>query len=198
MVYSFGRLVTHRSFLQSSRGGSSIVGFRFPFCLLGFGLAMEDARWTLPPFLCFGCSDAPEQGHRPDYGGLQPPAAAAACGPVYAGHGQGPSGPAGPSPTPGVGCTAIGRQGGSSSVRRRASAGVVCPSLPVRPGARRPPAPGFIKRTGYREDLGAGPIRPLFRSKERLLRKELHMELNEQGRLSIALGVRGGCTGPVG
>ena len=27
--------------------------------------------------------------------------AAAACGPVYAGHGQGPSGPPGPSPTPG-------------------------------------------------------------------------------------------------
>ena len=103
-----------------------------------------------------------------------------------------------PSPTPGVGCTAIGRQGGSSSVRCRASAGVVCSSLPVRPGERRPPATGFIKRTGYREGLGAGPIRPLFRSKERLLRKELHMELNEPGRLSIALGVREGGTGPGG
>ena len=70
----------------------------------------------------------------------------------------------------GVGCTAIGRQGGSSSVRCRASAGVVCSSLPVRPGARRPPAPGLIKRTVYREGLGAGPIRPLFRLKERHLR----------------------------
>ena len=125
---------------------------------------MEDARWTLSLFMCFGCSDAPGQGRRPTF------AAAAAFGPVYAGHGQGPSGPVGPSPTPRVGCTAIGRPGGSSSVRRRASADVVCPSLPVRPGARRPPAPGFIKRTVYREDLGAGPIRPLFRLKERHLR----------------------------
>ena len=105
--------------------------------------------------------------------GARPPARfCRCCGlcPVYAGHGQGPSGPAGPSPTPGVGCTAIGRQGGPSSVRCRASAGVVCSSLPVRPGARRPPAPGFIKRRGYREGLGAGPIRPLFRLKERHLR----------------------------
>ncbi len=68
----------------------------------------------------------------------------------------------------GVGCTAIGREKGSSSVRMESLAGVIFPSLPVRPGARGPPTPGFIKRTGYREDLGAGPIRPLFRSKERL------------------------------
>ena len=158
---------------------------------------MEDAGWTLSPFMCFGCSDAPGRGRRPDYGGLKPPAAAAACGPAYAGHGQGPSGPAGPSPTPRVGCTAIGRQGGPSSVRCRASAGVVCSSLPVRPGARRPPAPGFIKRTGYREGLGAGPIRPLIRSKERLLRKELHMELDEQGVFPSPEG-QGRGTGPDG
>ena len=125
---------------------------------------MEDARWTLPLFMCFGCSDAPGQGRRPAF------AAAAAFGPVYAEHGQGPSGPVGPIPAPGVGCTAIGRPGGPSSVRCRASAGVVCSSLPVRPGAHRPPAPGFIKRRGYREGLGAGPIRPLFRLKERHLR----------------------------
>ena len=71
----------------------------------------------------------------------------------------------------GVGCTAIGRQGGPSSVRCRASAGVVCSSLPVRPGARRPPAPGLIKQSGHREDLGAGPIRLQFRSKERVTPK---------------------------
>ena len=29
---------------------------------------MEDAGWTLSPFMCFGCSDAPGRGRRPDYG----------------------------------------------------------------------------------------------------------------------------------
>ena len=132
---------------------------------------MEDAGWTLSPFMCFGCSDAPGRGHWPDYGGLKPPAAAAACGPAYAGHGQGPSGPAGPSPTPG-GWLHRYRAARRPVQRPDAGplAGVMCPSLPVRPGARRPPAPGLIKRTVYREGLGAGPIRPLFRLKERLLR----------------------------
>ena len=36
---------------------------------------MEDAGWTLPPFLCFGCSDAQGQGC------VGPPAAVAAFGP---------------------------------------------------------------------------------------------------------------------
>ena len=62
--------------------------------LLGFGLAMEDACWTLPLFLCFGRSDAPGQGRRPAF------AAAAAFGPVCAGLRQGPTGPSVPSPTP--------------------------------------------------------------------------------------------------
>ena len=48
-LYSFGGLVTHRPFLQSSRGGSSIVRFRFPLCLLGFGKAMKDACWIRLP-----------------------------------------------------------------------------------------------------------------------------------------------------
>ena len=29
---------------------------------------MEDACWTVPLFLCFGCSDAPGQGRRPACG----------------------------------------------------------------------------------------------------------------------------------
>ena len=90
-----GRVVRHRVCIQSSRGGSSIVGFGVPFCLLGCGSAMEDACWTLPLFLCFGCSDDPGQGRRPAF------AAAAACGPVCAGLRQGPTGPSVPSPTPG-------------------------------------------------------------------------------------------------
>ena len=146
-----------------SYGGGGLFGYGGGVSGFAFGRsAVEDACWTLPPFLCFGCSDAPGQGRRPAF------AAAAAFGPVCAGLRQGPTGPSVPNPTPGVGCTAMGRGKGSSSVRMEPLAGVICPSLPVRPGARGPPTPGFIKRTGYREDLGAGPIRPLYRYKERL------------------------------
>ncbi len=77
-------------------------------------------------------------------------------------------------------------------------AGVIYPILPVRPGARGRPAPGFIERSGYREDLGAGPIRPLFRSKERLLRKEPHMERLRIRASFHRLGVREGARDPVG
>ncbi len=34
---------------------------------------MEDALWTLPPFMCCGCSDAPGQGYRPACGLSRPP-----------------------------------------------------------------------------------------------------------------------------
>ena len=44
--------------------GYSVVWFRVPFYLLGW-LAMEDAGWTLPPFLCFGCSAPRGKGTGP-------------------------------------------------------------------------------------------------------------------------------------
>ena len=52
-VHSLGGIVTRR-FIQLWEGGVLVV--------LSGWLAMKDACWTLPPFLCFGCSDTPGQG----------------------------------------------------------------------------------------------------------------------------------------
>ena len=54
-VQPFGRLVTRRGFIQ-------LWGLWVSVLSVGRGLAMEDAGWTLPPFMCFGCSDALGQG----------------------------------------------------------------------------------------------------------------------------------------
>ena len=64
------RLSSHLRRVSGPSPGRGLIQLGFGFCLfvlLG-GLAMEDAQWTLPPFLCFGCSDALGQGRRPDWG----------------------------------------------------------------------------------------------------------------------------------
>ena len=107
---------------------------------------MEDGWWTLPLFMSCGCSGVPGRGC------AGPHAAAAASGPGCAEHGQGPLGPAGPSPAPRVGCIARlmrtfrpqGRGGPASSV------GPLQAYMSKFAGATwslGPPAPDVFKRT---------------------------------------------------
>ena len=185
----FQAIRQHNVLVRHVRGRQGpLFGVGWILVLIWKGLAMEDAGWPLSPFMCFGCSDAPGRGRRPDYGGLSRlpllrPVALHTLDMDRDLQGQQ------------VRADSEGWLHRIRAARRPVqrpmpgSAGVVCSSLPVRPGARRPPAPGLIERTVYREGLGAGPIRPLFRLKERQSPvRSLTWNDSEPGRLSIAWG----------
>ena len=177
-MHSFSRLVTHRAFLQPSPPKADVplsarrtrprrmfhlrlwgVGLGFSFCLLGGGRRWKTLAGRCPCSCASGTPTPRGKGTDPLLPLLRPLALTRRIR-------QGPSGPTVRALLPRVGCTPQGGGDSASGVGRRAScrrnmsefAGVSRSTWTT--GAR------LVKRSGSREDLGAGPTRPP-RSKER-------------------------------
>ncbi len=161
-MHSFGRLVTRMASIQLWAAG-------FLFCLVGGG-----RRWkTLVgpcPVPVLRVFDAPGQGLRSACGLISRLPLLRPVALYTLDMGMDRKGHQVRARLRGLAAPHKGGKKARPASGMEPLAGVVCPNLPVRPGARGRSAPDFFERSGYRESLGAGPIRPLFRYKKRLLR----------------------------
>ena len=153
-------------------GPYSVVGFWFS--VLSVGVWVGDGRRfrDAAPFLCFGLFDALGQGRRPAYAAMRPVALNTPD------MGRNPKGQQVRAQLPGVGCTALGRQGGSSSVRCRASRRrSSVSSLPVRPGsAGDHRLPALLSGRGTERTSAPGLSDRASATKSGFLRKEASPE----------------------